>query len=365
MVNLDASQNNVFFRCVEDSTEAIMISNRDGYLTYVNPAWVKIYGYTSEEAIGETPRLLRSRHQTSEFYKEMWGEILNPEIGSWRGELINKAKDGREVPVELSITPIKHEGETVGYMALALDMTEKKQMMAQIFQQDRMASVGLLASGLAHEIGTPLGVIRGRAELLMNKAKDDDYMLSGLEIIIQQIDRVSKLIKNLLNLGRGLQGGSGTCNALDVVTDSVSLLRQKFQSIGVEIIVDVPDSIEASISHNQLEQVIINLMVNASHAIRGAIVNGRNEGHQIKIYAEPSDQKLLLFVQDTGTGVSKEAKENLFRPFYSTKPVGQGTGLGLSLSNQIISEIGGRLSLYETQLGEGTTFKIELPLRSS
>ena len=361
MVNLDASQNNVFFRCVEDSTQAIMISDKKGHLTYVNPAWIDIYGYSSEEAMGQTPRLLRSRHQDENFYKKMWSEILDPKVGHWRGELINQAKDGREVPVELSITPIKDDNAVVGYMALALDMTEKKYMSEHIFQQDRMASVGLLASGLAHEIGTPLGVIRGRAELLKKKAGNDNYAVNGLDIIISEIDRVSKLIKNLLNLGRGHQDARGQSIVSEVVSDSVSLLEQKFRSLGVEMRVEIPEGLVVGISHNQLEQVLINLLVNGSHAIQLAAQNGKVDNHCINIKASAEPDQVTILVEDTGVGISEETKRNLFRPFYSTKPVGEGTGLGLSLSVNILNMVGGQLSLQSTELGKGSVFKVILP----
>jgi len=354
-------QADVFQRCVEDSTEAIMISDKNGKLVYVNPAWEKIYGYSKDQAIGETPRLLRSRHQTEEFYRAMWGQILDPKKGFWRGELINRTKDGREVPVVLTITPVRDQGEISGYMAVAIDITEKKQMEAKIFQQDRLASVGLLASGLAHEIGTPLGVVRGRAELLLKKHQGDEFSDRNLTIIIQQIDRVSKLITNLLNLSRDRHKSGGRCYLREVVDETFSLLSQKIQEIGAEIAVSIPDDLKVGIEHNQLEQVFINLIVNSLHSMREAIRKGRGESYYLRIWTEATPERVKVYLSDTGTGVPQSARDNLFRPFFTTKPVGEGTGLGLSISAQIITEAGGVLDLYDTQDERGSTFLIDLP----
>jgi PAS domain S-box-containing protein len=356
---LSASRDNVFFRCVEDSTEAIMITDLEGRLVYVNPAWQRIFEYPWEEAIGKTPAILRSQHGTPDFYKAMWAQILNPQIASWRGELVNKSKSGKLVPVDLTITPIRHEGALAGYMGVALDIRKKKEMEAQILQQDRLASVGLLASGLAHEIGTPLGVVRGRAELL-KKAKDQATLEAGLDIIIQQIDRVSKLITSLLKLSRGKNREGAYCDLNAVIKDSIELMAQKFREHGIDVAINVPTKLEVEIDHGLLEQVLINLFLNATHAIQEAISRGRDSDHFIRIRAEKRGERVLIYVSDTGTGINPEDQKQLFRAFFTTKPVGEGTGLGLSISAQIISEAGGELKLYDSQSGVGTTFLIEL-----
>lgn len=355
--------NSEFFkRCVEDSTEAIMFSDTSGILTYVNPAWQQIYGYSAEEAVGSTPRILRSRYQDDKFYRQMWAQILDPSKGYWRGELVNQAKDGREVPVVLTITPVREEGLIAGYMAIAIDVTEKKQLETKVFQQDRLASIGLLASGLAHEIGTPLGVIRGRAELLLKKASGEEFSERNLGIIIQQIDRVSRLITNLLNLARDRGNSGGRCVVKEVVDETFSLLQQKIQEIGAEVAVSLDVNLQAAIEHNQLEQVLINLVVNGLHSMKEAYRNGRREGHYIRISAEAIEDKIRIFVSDTGMGIDTVGKVNLFRPFFTTKDVGEGTGLGLSISAQIVAEARGSIDLYDTQVGRGTTFLIELPI---
>lgn len=352
----------VFFRCVEGSTEAIMISDLKGFLTYVNPAWERIYGYSKVEALGQTPRLLRSKYHDSVFYTEMWKQIRDPSRGFWKGELINQAKDGREVPVILTISPIRDGDSIYGYMGIANDISEKKQMEAKIFQQDRLATVGLLASGLAHEIGTPLGVVRGRAELILQKKELEAGVRRNLDIIIQQIDRVSKFISSLLNLSRDRETSKGCCVLKDVIDESLLLLNPKLKTIHADAAISVPSDLVAGIECGPLEQVLLNLFMNSIHSMTDANKAGRTEGHHLRISSEVTDTSVRLFVSDTGMGINAKTKANLFRPFYTTKAQGEGTGLGLSISSQLLADCGGSLELYDTQEGQGSTFLIELPL---
>lgn len=360
MRNLIQDKNNVFFRCVEDSIETIMVTDEKGTLMYVNPAWLKTYEYTWEEAIGGNPRLLRSSHQDDTFYNKMWKQILNPEIGFWKGELINRSKSGKEIPVYLTITPHKQNGKIMGYMGIALDMRDKKSMEAKILQQDRLASVGLLASGLAHEIGTPLGIIKGRAELLKSQNKTNASLINSLDIVVTQIDRVSKLIRNLLNLSRGQHSTGGQAHLKKVCDETTGLLEQKFRAYGIELSNNIPDSAAVKIGHNKLEQVVLNLLVNAVYAIENEFKKGRTADHRITLETEIENSKVKFKIKDTGCGIDRHDLLNIFQPFFTTKPVGEGTGLGLSITYQIIQDAGGDISV-DSQVGQGTTFTIELP----
>jgi two-component system, cell cycle sensor histidine kinase and response regulator CckA len=360
MKSLIQDQNNVFFRCVEDSPETIMLTDDKGNLVYVNPAWQKIYGYTWDEAVGQSPRLLRSGHQAENFYKEMWGQILNPEYGYWKGELVNRSKSGEEIPVYLTITPHKRDGVIRGYMGIALDMREKKNMEAKILQQDRLASVGLLASGLAHEIGTPLGIIKGRADLLKSQNKANPHLVDSLTIITTQIERVSGLIRNLLNLSRGQHSAGGKAQVKKVCEEAVSLLSQKLRTHGIDLQNEIPENAVVKIGHNKLEQIVLNLLVNAVYAIESEKRKGRMNGHKISLLSSEAGSKVRIVIKDTGCGIDRQNLMNIFQPFFTTKPIGEGTGLGLSITYQIIQETGGDISV-ESQVGHGTTFIIELP----
>ncbi len=358
-IDLIKHRDNIFYRVVEDAGEAIMITDVKGMLIYVNPEWSKVYGYSREEAIGSTPRLLHSGLQSHEFYEQMWTDIRNPKIGFWKGEVQNRSKKGVIVPVLLTITPYRGDaGAIEGYMGIAMDLTKKKELQAQIVHQDRLASVGMLASGLAHEIGTPLGVIRGRAEFLGMQSTQDSVK-KGLEVIVSQIDRISKLIQSLLRVSRGT--GDIRLEAVSVgkvFAEVKNLLQKDFSLSKTDFILENPTDIRVIADFHRLEQVFLNLSMNALHAIKLARDQGRDE-HRVKIEVQALNSRVSLKVSDTGCGIPAENLKKLFQPFFTTKQIGEGTGLGLSIVAQIVHEMNGEI-MVESKVGVGTTFSIIL-----
>ncbi len=364
---LEQDPQNIFFRCVESSNETIMISDPEGQLVYVNPAWSKIYGFTREEAQGKTPRILHSGHHPREFYQGMWKDIADPHIGFWKGEIVNRAKDGRLVPVLLSITPFRSpEGAVVGHMGVALDITARKELEAKVVHQDRLASIGILASGLAHEVGNPLSVIRGRAEFLEMSTKETSIR-EGLAVIISQIDRISKLIRSLLRVSR-VKSGEARLVPLqvgEVVDEVFSLIGQKLRADSIEVFRDYPVGFEVLADFELLEQVLLNLAINSIHAIHEAAQMGREGPHSIRIAASQRKDYIAVEITDTGVGISPENMSKLFRPFFTTKQVGEGTGLGLAIVAQLLREMDGEITV-SSRVGVGTTFTLLLkaPVRS-
>lgn len=379
---LDSSS--VFFRCVEDCSEPIMISDRTGLLQYVNPAWCATYGYTKSEAIGATPRLLRSQHQSDEFYRDMWRQILDPTIGVWKGEVVNRGKDGRFVPVFLTITPYKSGQEIVGYMAIAVDLTERRSMERQILRQDRLASIGMLASSLAHEIGNPLGVIRGRAEILQNTLQSGiasrasiESATQGLDTIVSQIDRISRLIESLLKISRVPQEIRLTNVRLAPIAQEVEILmgeniRQKGIKLENRLIAKCAAPASSEGRHGfgvladsqHLQQILLNLLINGVHAIEEERKrSGRTEHTMVIDAIETSDGFTTLIVEDSGCGLSPEVKRRMFEPFFTTKTPGQGTGLGLAIVTRLVEEMQGRITAESA--GPGLGSRVQVQLKSS
>ena len=359
-VEISQDRSNVFFRCVEDSNEAIMITNLEGKLIYINPAWSKIYGFTPQEALGKSPALLHSGHQSREFYNEMWESIRDPARGHWKGELINRAKDGRLVPVLLSITPTRDlNGGITGHMGIALDYTKKKELEARVAHQDRLASIGILASGLAHEVGTPLGTIRGRAEFLMMSAKDS-ITRKSLETIVSQIDRISKLIRSLLRVSRS----SGEIRIrdirpLEVVQEVLALVGQNLSQDSVELKIDLPPEHLILADFERSEQILLNLVMNSIHALRKASQRPHAQ-HFLSIRSETRKDRVALLVQDSGCGIPEENLGKIFQPFFTTKETGEGTGLGLSIVLQLAREMNAEI-MVESKVGVGTAFTVLFP----
>ena len=241
---------------------------------------------------------------------------------------------------------------------------ELRQREVQVIMQDRLASVGLLASSLAHEIGTPLGVIRGRAEYLALQLQGDPTLLKNADIIIAQIDRVSKLIRSLLNLARGDQTRHSEEISLNVVVDEVfELMAHELRkhSIDYQNRIDQKIPLQVTAESGPLHQVLLNLLVNSVFAIDLAIKKGRHSGHFIRVTSEKVDHQWALAVQDSGCGISEKNMRNLFRPFFTTKDIGVGTGLGLATSYGIVESWGGTMKVASEE-GVGTTFTIFLPV---
>lgn len=360
---------NVFYRCVEDCFEPIMLTDKKGVLRYVNPAWTITYGYTKEEALGQTPRLLRSEYQDDSFYGSMWQTILDPGVGFWRGEVVNKAKDGHLVPVLLTITPYRGaSGEIVGYMGIAVDLSEQKQMEQQILRQDRMASIGVLASGLAHEIGNPLGVIRGRAEMLMMQSQDS-FVKSGLDVIVGQIDRISGLIRSLLRVSRiPEQVQLRELKLESVVSEVVVLMSETLRRNGIELRqIDLDRDVFAE--PNYIQQLLLNLMINSTHAIQeqkekgpSPLLEKTGDGHFIEIRSQLEDEghTCVIRFKDSGCGISETNLKRLFQPFFTTKAAGQGTGMGLAIAMKLMEEMQGTIRAESEGAGFGATFELRL-----
>jgi two-component system cell cycle sensor histidine kinase/response regulator CckA len=362
-VNSSGLVDQVYLRCVEDCFEPIMITDLSGHLRYVNPAWISTYGFSKEEAVGNTPRLLRSEGQAPEFYKTMWQTILDPKIGFWRGQVLNRAKDGHVVPVLLTITPYRHSsGEIAGYMGIAIDLTDQKKMEQQILRQDRLASIGMLAGGLAHEIGNPLGVIRGRAELVMHQVKDNEAAVKNLEVVVGQIDRISGLIQSLLRVSRVPE--QILLRPVDLrpsVEEVFDLMHETSRAAGVDLRLNNLDfKISSDPSH--LQQLLLNLVINAFHAIEERKQKHPESTQQdfIEVSSEvKGDGRCLVSIRDSGCGISPDNVRRLFQPFFTTKAAGKGTGLGLAIVSRLIEEMDGKVFVKSEGVGKGATFTLE------
>jgi PAS domain S-box-containing protein len=355
-------QENIYFRCVEDCNEPIMITNRKGRLEYVNPAWSRTYGYPSEEAVGQTPRLLRSAHQSPDFYSQMWAQILNPEIGHWSGQLVNRAKDGREVPVLLNITPYKDSsGDTLGYMGVALDLSERHRLETHVARQDRLVTIGELTSGLAHEIGTPIGVIRGRAELLLMDKSLSEKTAQAIDIIIRQADRISALISTLLRFSRsGIEPVElRPINLSKCIDEVITLLSEKLRRHSINLELNVNHNLKVLDSGNKLEQILINLMLNSIYAIASEQKQQATSGGIISVCGQIKGDDVMLEFTDNGPGIPGPVREKMFMPFFTTKPAGEGTGLGLSIVLRLAHDLGGTFE-FDGNYFNGARFRLGL-----
>ncbi|MGK5085397.1 ATP-binding protein [Bdellovibrionota bacterium FG-1] len=344
------------FRSLLNSTfEGIIVHRDNGTIFDVNQAATTLFGSTRSRMRGTNLFSYCSEQARAKLL------LLTAMDKEASGEILDLRKDGKPISVDVSSKPYIYQG-TPARLTSIRDIGNRKETEGKLLLQDRLASVGLLASSLAHEIGTPLGVIRGRAEYLGMQASENPSVQKNVAVIISQIDRVSKLIRSLLNLARGDNTGTvGSVSLSQSVSDVLDLMAHEFRKKAVLIdnqLPPPPGLLVKGVSE-ALHQVILNLLVNSSHAIGTAIENGRHLEHFVRITLEDQGKQVVMAISDSGCGISTANMKNLFKPFFTTKDIGVGTGLGLATSYKIIESWGGNISA-ESRENAGTTFKIAL-----
>ncbi len=344
-----------------DQSAIVAITDRAGSITHVNRKFCEISKYSREELLGKNHRIINSSHHPREFFTHLWKTISSGQV--WVGEVKNRAKDGTFYWVHTTIVPFLDELRApLKYVSIRFEITQRKEMEKQILLQDRLASVGLLASGLAHDIGSPLGVIRGRSEILAEQIGSNPIANKNLEIIISEIDRISNLIKSLLSFARGQSlkpSNSAPINeCMDVV---IELMGHELAKHGIRVENELKDKNPILIKGDseKFQQVLLNLFVNAIHAIEDARKSGRTSDHFIRVSAVEGERHWLVSIADSGCGISETQKNDLFKPFFTTRAPGIGTGLGLVTVAWILQSWGGNISV-ESQKNIGTVFKLHL-----
>lgn len=318
---------------IDASFEGLLVYDLSGSLRWCNSSVESIFKLPMAQLLRTPVEAILGKRYTP-FSEDM--QNLSVVIG------------GESKILEVSTKPYHYRNHRA-YLVTLRDVTEKAQMESKILQQERLASVGILASGLAHEIGTPLGIVRGRAEMM------------GAQEIIQQIDRVSHLIQNLLKLARGQDTEVPVkVHILSLLSDMDDFLKYELRKNNISIQIEVPDRFEVVAVYNSLFQVVLNLLVNAVHAIQDKAAKGAHEPGLIRVWAESQEMVNILHFADNGCGMTDEVMRNLFTPFFSTKEIGKGTGLGLATSYKILQSWGGFL-IASSQQGVGTTMSIHMP----
>ncbi|WP_447976968.1 PAS domain S-box protein [Candidatus Nitrospira bockiana] len=236
---------------------------------------------------------------------------------------------------------------------VAVEVTERKRLEEQLRRTERLAELGTLASGMAHEIGTPMNVILGRAEHLMQRAADERTK-KGLEIIITQVERITKIMNQLLTFARRRPTDRRPADLRQIIADTLEVVHERTSRHRIRIETRYQEPLPlASVDPDQMSQVLLNLIINAIHAMpNGGILTLGLARH---------DRSLTLTVADTGHGIPQADLGRIFNPFFTTKEVGKGTGLGLTVVHGIVQEHGGSIEVASEE-GRGTTFTITLPI---
>jgi two-component system, cell cycle sensor histidine kinase and response regulator CckA len=351
---------------VEQVAEAIVITDAQGNIQYVNPACERITGYTREEFIGEKPSLLKSDDYDVAFYEKLLETLSKGE--SWAGRLSKKRKDGTPYEEDVTISPVRDTSDRIiNFVGIMREVTQEVLLQKQLIQAQKMEAVGTLSGGIAHDFNNLLQVILGYSELLLAEKREDDSEYADLSKIFQAGKSGAELVQRLLTFSRKVEPNPIPLNLNRRILQVEKLLRRSIpKMIGIQM--DLSDDLaEIHADPIQMEQVLMNLAVNARDAMpdRGKLTVGTKnvmldeEYCRVHAGAKPGEY-VLLTVSDTGHGMDKATIEHIFEPFYTTKELGRGTGLGLAMVYGIVKQHGGYISCY-SEVGHGTSFNIYLP----
>ena len=351
---------------IEHSSEVVFITDVQGTIQYVNPAFEAVTGYTHDEAIGQNPRILKSGQQDDAFYRKMWETLCGGH--TWKGRFVNRRKNGSLYTEDATISPVLDEaGAISNYVAVKRDITDELHQQSLLMQAQKMESVGRLAGGVAHDFNNLLMGIMGYAELCRTGLPPDHPIQGHLDEITQISQRSADLTRQLLAFARKQIISPKVLDLNEAVSSMLKLMRRL---IGEQITLSwkpFANLWPVKIDPSQLDQILANLCVNARDAMTGG---GRIAIETAPITLDPDfcvehpgfvpGEYVMLTVSDDGSGMSQEVLAQIFEPFFTTKGVGRGTGLGLATVYGIVKQNKGYIDVA-SEPGKGTTFKIYLP----
>jgi PAS domain S-box-containing protein len=332
----------------------IQITDARGVMVYVNPAFERTSGYNGSELIGRNPNILNSGKHGKDFWRNVWVRILEGKV--WVGEVENRRKDGTLFQTELVISPIvDQKGTVAGFLGAHRDITEQKALERQLIRSQKMESIGTLAAGIAHEVGNPLTSISSLVQVIL-RTTEDEFAKEKLELIKSQINRITRIIRDLVDFSRPSSYVVKPTEINEVLRDALNIVQYGKKVKHIRFDVNLAPAIpKLEVVPDQLVQVFINILMNAVDALDDA-------PGTIALSAAAIDQEVRVVIKDTGKGIEAAEIEKIFEPFYSTKEVGKGTGLGLWVSYGIVKNFGGEI-LVESSPGSGSTFTVTFPQR--
>lgn len=337
-------------RLIAISPYAIFV-NRGDRILFANDQAIKLFGAVkAEEILGKSPLDL-FHPDYHRVIQERIHELVEgrPQVPMFEEKVLTLG--GKPVDVEVSAARfVDEEGPAI--LVMLRDIGERKRLQEQLRKTERIAELGTVASGMAHEIGTPMNVILGRAEYLMDRVTDESIK-KGLQTIVTQVERITRVMNQLLSFARRKTPERGALDLKQVVEDSLEMFHERLVRSRIQVELSLADPCPMVLADaDQMSQVMINLVMNAVHAMP--------EGGTLRVTLAPEPQMVRLTVADTGHGIPREVIKKIFDPFFTTKEFGKGTGLGLTVVKGIIEEHQGSIAV-ESQEGAGTTFTILLP----
>jgi len=395
-------------QAVEQSPASVVITDAQARIEYVNPRFTELTGYTLEEVRGQNPRILKSGKMDPAVYRDLWETLARGQ--TWRGELLNRKKNGELYWEQAIIAPIKDDqGRVTHYLAMKEDITElrrareeRDRMEIQLRQAQKLEAIGQLAAGIAHEINTPMQYVGDNTRFLQNcfqqlatllreiqtlqvapqagqpceeildrlrqgaQEADLEYLLEeiprAIEQTLQGVARVTKVVRAMKEFSHPGTAEKTPTDLNHAIETTVTISRNEWKYVA-----DLELALDSQLPPvpclpGEFNQAILNLVVNAAQAIAERLGPSPTQKGRITIQTRRADPWAEIRIADTGCGIPEAIRDRIFEPFFTTKPVGKGTGQGLAIvRNVIVDKHGGTID-FETQVGQGTTFILRLPL---
>ena len=340
---------------LESIGEGVAFLDREEKFKYMNRAFLQLYGYNAEELLDKSGAIIVPADEENQAAaKRAWAE---GNVSGWRGEVKRVRKDGQVIDVLITLTPLKNkDGEIIGRIGVARDITERKQAEERLQETARLSSIGELAAGVAHEINNPLTSVLGFSQLLLLEDVPPAFR-EDLETVHSEAERAAKVVQNLLSFARRPEPTKTYLDITSVLARSLDMKSYDFQVENIQVIRDFAVDLPLTMAdEQQLIQVFLNVINNAEQAMSRH--NGRG---QLTVRTTTSGISIKVSIKDDGPGIAAEIVPRIFEPFFTTKAVGDGTGLGLSVSYGIVTQHGGEI-WADSSPGGGTTFYVELPI---
>ena len=364
-------------RAIEQTDESVVITDAAGMIVFVNPAFTRTTGYTREEVLGHTPSILASDVQPPEFFQNLWSVLAAGQ--TWTGRFVNRHKSGSIYTEQATISPVRDTtGRIVNYVAAARDITaqiraenEKAALQAQLDHAQKLETLGRLAGGVAHDFNNMLQAILGYTELALEQTAAGQPIHSDLREIQKVATRSTTLIRQLQTFARKQPAALQALEVNPTLDNMLDMLR-RLVGEGIQLQWHPGENVGwIHVDPSQLDQIIVNLCLNARDAVgpngcitlATAVMEIVRDGPATPCDLPPGSY-VLLTVRDNGAGMPPDVVEHVFEPFYTTKPVGQGSGLGLSTVYGIVKRHNGCIQVHSV-VGQGSEFRILLPRLAS
>jgi len=353
-----------FLECVlQKSSDMIFGTDGQGMLTSFSPGGQKALGYSLEEVTGKAVRELAV--DPPEF--DRLAAACREAGSASRSDFLLRHKDGRPIFCDISLTALTDaEGKIIASVGVAQDTTRWKQFQEDLIRVDRLAEIGRNAAGIAHEINNPIAVIGEiggwigavAADAKGLNTEDREEIETAVQHIEQQTKRCKSITRQLLNFARDSGPSTVSVDVNKILEETVAFLKPELKYKDIEVVFQLTEGAPAIETDKQmLEQVLVNLVSNAVYAVK----EKGQKGGRIEIATIRDRSMMEIRISDNGTGISEENQKRMYDLFFTTKPAGKGTGLGLPICLNIIQKLGGNLT-FKTEPGEGTTFFVRLPV---